>query len=103
MKSSLVRLGLAVLLTALGSVAFAAERQVPATAADVQLSFAPIVKRVAPAVVNVYASRTVRAETSPFFADPFFRQFFGDQFNGQPSTRVQQSLGSGVIISADGL
>ena len=103
MKSSFVRAGLAVLLTALGSVAFADERQVPATATDVQLSFAPIVKRVAPAVVNVYASRTVKVETSPFFADPFFRQFFGDQFGGQPSTRVQQSLGSGVLISADGL
>ena len=43
----------------------------------VQLSFAPVVKRVAPAVVNVYASRTIQEDVSPFFSDPFFRQFFG--------------------------
>jgi S1-C subfamily serine protease len=80
----------------------AAERQVPDTAAAVQLSFAPIVKRVAPAVVNVYASRVVQQQASPFFSDPFFRRFFGDRF-GQPSERVLSSLGSGVIVSADGL
>ena len=54
--------------------------------------------RVAPAVVNVYASRRVAPQTSPFFADPFFRQFFGDTA-GQP--RVEQALGSGVIIDAE--
>ncbi len=75
----------------------------PASSAEVQLSFAPIVKRVAPAVVNVYASRTIRQSVSPFFSDPFFRQFFGDQFGGAPSSRVQQSLGSGVIIDPSGL
>ena len=47
----------------------AAERQVPASAADMQLSFAPVVKQVAPAVVNVYASRTVAQQVSPFFSD----------------------------------
>jgi S1-C subfamily serine protease len=51
----------------------AAERQVPDSAASVQLSFAPIVRRVAPAVVNVYASRVVQQQASPFFSDPFFR------------------------------
>jgi len=80
----------------------AAERQAPAASDQIQLSFAPVVKRVAPAVVNVYASRTIRQSVSPFFADPFFRQFFGDQF-GAPSTRVQRALGSGVIIDASGL
>ncbi len=84
------------------NVAVAQDRQVPASSADVQLSFAPIVKRVAPAVVNVYASRTIRQSVSPFFSDPFFRQFFGDQ-SGTPSSRVQQSLGSGVIIDPSGL
>jgi Do/DeqQ family serine protease len=82
--------------------AVAQDRQVPASSAEVQLSFAPVVKRVAPAVVNVYASRTIRQSVSPFFSDPFFRQFFGDQF-GTPSSRVQKSLGSGVIIDASGL
>jgi Do/DeqQ family serine protease len=78
-------------------------RAVPATQAEVQMSFAPVVKRVSPAVVNVYASRTIRQDLSPMYSDPFFRQFFGGIFGGQPSQRVQQSLGSGVIISADGL
>ena len=81
--------------------ALAAERQVPANAANVQLSFAPVVARVAPAVVNVYASRVVEQQASPF-GDPCFRRFFGD-LGGQPSQRVQRSLGSGVIIDPAGL
>ncbi len=82
---------------------FAAERQVPANQGEVQLSFAPIVKRVAPAVVNVYASRTIQQQVSPFFSDPFFRQFFGGQFGGATRQRVERSLGSGVIIDPSGL
>ena len=82
-------------------------RQVPVSAAQVKLSFASIVKQVAPAVVNVYATRKVveRRSVSPFFNDPFFRRFFGDSGSGfgQPRERVQQALGSGVIISADGI
>lgn len=82
-------------------------RAVPTSAAEMKLSFAPIVKRVAPAVVNVYASRKVvqQQRVSPFFNDPFFRRFFGDrgQSFGQPRERVESSLGSGVIISDDGI
>jgi len=81
-------------------------RLVPQNEAQIKLSFAPIVKTVAPAVVNVYASRKVvqRQQVSPFFDDPFFRRFFGQPGGGlsQPRQRVQSSLGSGVIISADG-
>lgn len=80
---------------------------VPSNNAEIQLSFAPLVKKVAPAVVNVYASRTVerRQRISPFFDDPFFRRFFGDRAFGEPRTqrRVQSSLGSGVIISGQGI
>ena len=83
--------------------ATAAERQVPENAPQMQLSFAPIVKRVAPAVVNVYATRMIRQSVSPLFADPFFRQLFGDPFGGSPSTRRESSLGSGVIINGSGL
>jgi Do/DeqQ family serine protease len=83
--------------------AFAAERQPPDSAGEVQLSFAPIVKRVAPAVVNVYASRTVQQSVSPFFSDPFFRQFFGGQFGGSTRQRVERSLGSGVIVDPSGM
>jgi Do/DeqQ family serine protease len=68
---------------------------------QVQLTFAPIVKRVAPAVVNVYSRSVVQAPTNPFFNDPFFQRFFG--MNPQQQRRVQQSLGSGVIVRADGL
>ncbi len=64
-----------------------------------QLSYAPIVKRVAPAVVNVYAAHVVE-NRNPFMADPFFRQFFG---GGMPQELVQRSLGSGVIVDPSGL
>ncbi|MEO9528951.1 DegQ family serine endoprotease [Roseibium sp.] len=81
-------------------------RLVPQSEAQIKLSFAPIVKAVAPAVVNVYASRKVvqQQQTSPFFDDPFFRRFFGQPGGGfnRPRQRVESSLGSGVIISADG-
>ncbi len=61
---------------------------------------APVVQRAAPAVVNVYAARTV-ANRNPMFDDPVFRRFFG--VPGMPSDQVQRSLGSGVIVDASGL
>ncbi|MGZ6021226.1 MAG: Do family serine endopeptidase [Rhizomicrobium sp.] len=75
-------------------------RAVPASMPQVQLTFAPIVKRIAPAVVNVYARSVVQAMTNPLFSDPLFAQLFG---NPQMRQRVQQSLGSGVIVRADGI
>jgi Do/DeqQ family serine protease len=75
------------------------DRQVPSSMGQLQLSFAPIVKRVAPAVVNVYAAHVVENQ-NPFMADPFFRQFFG---GGMPRELVQRSLGSGVIVDPSGL
>jgi Do/DeqQ family serine protease len=69
-------------------------------------SYADVVDRVAPAVVTIHAARRVRAsQQSPFLDDPLFRQFFGNP-NGvtprnNPST-LEQALGSGVIVSADG-
>jgi Do/DeqQ family serine protease len=86
------------LLAALVQSASAQDRQVPASSAQLQLSFAPIVKRVAPAVVNVYAQHVVE-NNNPFLADPFFRQFFG----GMPREQVERSLGSGVIVDPSGL
>ncbi len=74
---------------------------VPQTMSQVQLTFAPVVKRVAPAVVNVYTRSVVQQPVNPFFSDPFFRQFFGGA-GGLSRERVQQSLGSGVIVRADG-
>jgi Do/DeqQ family serine protease len=81
--------------------ATAQERRPPQSLAQLQLSFAPIVQRVAPAVVNVYAQHVV-VNRSPFLVDPFFRQFFGG-FGGVPSRQVERSLGSGVIIDPSGL
>ncbi len=66
-------------------------RAIPSSRGDTQLSFAPVVERASPAVVNVYAARVVRGMSE----DPFFGRF------GAP--RVQQSLGSGVIVRADGI
>ncbi|HKQ46078.1 MAG TPA: Do family serine endopeptidase [Rhizomicrobium sp.] len=71
----------------------------PASMAQVQLTFAPVVKRIAPAVVNVYA-RSIVQQVNPFFNDPLLSQLFGSPEMRQ---RVQQSLGSGVIVRADGL
>ena len=69
-------------------------------------SFAPVVKKAAPSVVNIYSTHIVhiRPMRNPIFDDPFFRQFFGNQFpdDGRERTRREQSLGSGVIISPDG-
>jgi Do/DeqQ family serine protease len=82
----------------------ARERQVPASREAIKSSFAPIVKKTLPAVVNVYVRhRTVRPGFSnPFFNDPFFRRFFGEGF-GVPRERIQSSLGSGVIVDEKGL
>jgi Do/DeqQ family serine protease len=60
-----------------------------------------VVKRVIPAVVNVYASRVERQPHNPLFDDPIFRQFFGG--GAAPHGRMTQSLGSGVIVDPSGL
>ncbi len=73
----------------------------PSSMDQVHLTFAPVVKRVAPAVVNVYARSVTQVQVNPFFNDPFFSQFFGA--TPEMRQRVQQSLGSGVIVRADGL
>ena len=69
-------------------------------------SYAPVVKKVAPSVVNIYSTRFIkeRPMRNPFMNDPFFRQFFGNQFQGdeRERTRKEQALGSGVIVSPDG-
>ncbi|MVA97516.1 Do family serine endopeptidase [Nitratireductor sp. CAU 1489] len=74
------------------------ERRVPFARQDIQLSFAPLVRETAPAVVNVYAKQ-VEATRSPFAGDPFFEQFFGRRM----PPRVQSSLGSGVIVDPSGI
>jgi len=96
----------AFLALSLALPASAQTRVPPASREVVHLSFAPVVKKVAPAVVNVFSRRVVRSSGGPAapFNDPFFRRFFGDQSPfGMPRERVEQSLGSGVILDAAGL
>jgi len=75
-----------------------AEREVPDSRAQVQLSFAPVVREAAPAVVNVYSRRMI-AQRNPFAGDPFFERFFGPQRR----QREALSLGSGVIVDPSGV
>ncbi|MEQ1886811.1 MAG: DegQ family serine endoprotease [Bryobacteraceae bacterium] len=73
------------------------------TAAQMETSFAPIVDRALPAVVNISSSKARKAEAQQFQMDPFFRQFFGRDFGpGVPQQRKERSLGSGVIVRSDG-
>ena len=69
-------------------------------------SYSPIVKKVAPSVVTISSSRIVkqRLYRNPMMADPFFRQFFGDQYSEDPQERTSRAdwLGSGIIVTPDG-
>jgi serine protease Do len=95
----------ALLAVAVVAAAGADERRVPNSPAEVQLSFAPVARKALPAVVNIYSQRTVQTRGfSPLFEDPLFRRFFGDQLpHGLARRRLQNSLGSGVIVDADGI
>ena len=68
------------------------------------MSFATVVKQTSPAVVNVYARQMAASRKTGMFDDPFFRHFFGDDGSfGRPRERVQNSLGSGVIVDPSGI
>ena len=102
-----------------GHAPFEAKSTTPmwvATASPVQTGqisflngFSAVAQKVVPSVVNIASTKVVRSpdseQMSPFFSDPFFRQFFGDQFTPQhqmPREEREHSLGSGVIVSRDG-
>ena len=78
-----------VFILIVGGLSFAnSEKRVPANKLELSLSFAPLIKLVAPSVVNIYTRRVVRDQVvSPLLNDPFFRQFFGDQFSRGMRTR----------------
>jgi len=78
-----------------------AQRVVPESKAQVQLSFAPVVRQTAGSVVNVYAKRNDRRQNAAI--EDYFRRFFGDNAPGVPRGRSQSSLGSGVIVDPSGL
>jgi serine protease Do len=82
---------------------------VPLSGPPGQPGFVPVVKAAMPAVVNISTTRVVhgrnRQQMSPLFNDPFFRQFFGDDFSRQfqvPRDQHENSLGSGVIVDSSG-
>ncbi|MGI6244982.1 MAG: Do family serine endopeptidase [Pseudochelatococcus sp.] len=101
-KTLAIAFGLALAVSGVG-MAGAQERVVPGARQDVLLSLAPVVRGIAPSVVNVYGTRVEQRQAHPFLDDPFFRRFFGDGGFGVPRERVQRSLGSGVIVDAAGL
>ncbi len=102
LRNGLLAITLVASLVVASVVSAHAQRSVPRSQAQLTYSFSPIVKRAAPAVVNVYVRSTRRVANSPFFRDPFFREFFGPGF-GVPRNRTQNSLGSGVIVNEKGL
>ncbi len=94
----------AALLIMAGVSAFAQDRAAPESREQMQMSFAPVVKKVSPAVVNIYTKRVVTQRVSPFMNDPLFQQFFGNlDMQGLSRQQVESSLGSGVIIDAGGV
>ena len=99
----------AVFMMGIGATALAKEplgfSVTPKSRQEVSLSFAPVVKKVSPAVVNIYAKRLVTRSVSPFGGDPFFDQFFGRGFGmgGMTRQQLESSLGSGVIVNKDGV
>ncbi|UVF21306.1 Do family serine endopeptidase [Microvirga terrae] len=103
MRSSPFRLSLSAVLLALGVAGAQGQTQrvIPDSQAQVQLSFAPVVRQTAGSVVNVYASRSERRQNAAM--EEYFRRFFGDNAPGVPRGRSQSSLGSGVIVDPSGL
>src|ERR1700688_2349976 len=95
-----VRIFTALLVLLPGAPAMSQDRRVPASPAELRLSYAPIVQHVQPAVVNVYAAKVVQNH-NPLLDDPIFRRFFG--VPGQQPEQMQRSLGSGVMVDPSGL
>ncbi len=77
------------------------QRMIPDSRMQMTLSFAPLVKQVSDSVVNIYAKRVLESR-APLFRDPFFQRFFGNRL-GPSRRRVENSLGSGVIVDPSGL
>jgi Do/DeqQ family serine protease len=93
---ALFLLGLFFALEASGAFAQAVTK-VPQAKEQITFSYAPVVKKAAPAVVNVYVRQRIRGRG---FNNPLFEELFGRQFGH--SERLQNSLGSGVIVDPAG-
>ncbi|WP_416898261.1 MAG: Do family serine endopeptidase [Minwuia sp.] len=100
----MLRLFLIGLLVLSGAPVMAQDgRRLPASQAEMTLSFAPVVEQTAPAVVNIYAKRMVQSRANPLLDDPFFQRFFGGMLGGRQRPQEVPSLGSGVIVDPGGL
>ena len=79
-----------------------------ARVSQLSASFADIIEKASPSVVNIDSTRVIKAseeggqDGNPFFSDPFFRQFFGGPGRSRPHTERERGLGSGVIIDPSG-
>ncbi len=95
--------GLALAATAAAgpAAAPAGAETVPESLGQMQLSFAPLVRAATPAVVNIYATTFTEEGRSPYAGDPMLSQLFNELNNPKP--QVENSLGSGVILTPDGL
>lgn len=76
------------------------EPLIDTTRAGGVVSYSVAVKVAAPAVVNIFTTQKVKQLNHPLLNDPVFREFFGNQMPQQPQN--ENSLGSGVIVRADG-
>ena len=94
---------LAAVVIAVGAAAGAETRAVPSDREEIRLSFAPVVERASPAVVNVFTRKLAERRRSPFRGNPFFEQFFREFGGGAPRRRLESSLGSGVILRPEGI
>ncbi len=100
----MIRLLFIALIAALLPMRTQAQDTIPQNREQIKLSFAPVVKKVAPAVVNIYTKRQVAVRYNPFSGDPFFSQFFDERmFGGHMRQRIEKSLGSGVIVKENGV
>ncbi|MBC3885594.1 Do family serine endopeptidase [Undibacterium griseum] len=85
---------------ATGSAALQSIREAPASSAPPANSYRGAARKAMASVVNIYTSKEIQRQRNPLLNDPFLRRFFGDQQNQR--TERQSSLGSGVIVSAEG-
>jgi Do/DeqQ family serine protease len=92
---------LQVIATAALTISISAGAQLPEKVGDTPVpSLAPIIKKTAPAVVNISVKGTIRQNRNPLLEDPFMRRFFGDMPQQRPSEQQFQNVGSGVIVDA---
>lgn len=105
MKKTLLLVSIAAFFAHINYACATMVKELPVSKENLQVSYAPLVKKASPAVVNIYTKKKVKVQTgfSPFMNDPLFQNFFGTVPGGGVTERVENSLGSGVIVKENGL